>query len=184
MCKRIFSRVNILALAVGFAMLFSAGGGFADESTENFTPSLKSTVHPDDDARINRRLKSAKKDLEALPDFVEYFSDTGDTKALEQLRQSLDTFLQKHVDVHLALCTEDSAVETIMLSAEIMLLKARLFLLLNMEGDTKTIVAEMKKRFASHQNITVSVAGKTAMINEMIHDLDEDLINNSTARKK
>jgi hypothetical protein len=156
----------------------------ADEPPENFTPSLKFTSHQEDDVRLSRRLKSAKKDLEVLPGFVEYFSDTGDTKALEQLQESLDIFLQKHVDIHLALCTEDSAIDTIMLSAEIMYLKARLFLILNREGDAKATVAEMKKRFASHQNITVTIAGKTTMLNEMILDLDEDLINNSSAWKK
>lgn len=184
MNNRIITRITIMSLVVGLAMLYPIGVISAEVSTENFTPSLKATSHQEDDMRLNRRLKSAKKDLEVLPGFVEYFSDTGDTKALEQLQESLDIFLQKHVDNHLALCTEDSGIETIILSAEIMYLKARLFLILNREGDAKATVAEMKKRFASHQNVTVTIAGTATMLNEMILDLDEDLINNSSVWKK
>jgi hypothetical protein len=119
-----------------------------------------------------------------LPNFADYFSDTGDTKALQQLQEPFDLFLKKHVDKLLAQCTEDSSIDTIVLAAEVMYLKTRLFIVLGREADAKTSASEIKSRFGSHQNLAVTVSGTTTTLNEMVLELEEELENSASTWKK
>jgi hypothetical protein len=183
MSTRLLSLVKIAILVVGLSMFLSAGTTHAARQGED-SPSAKPASQQTDDSRLNKRLLAAKKDLEVLPSFAEYFNDTGDSKALLQLQEPFELFLKKHVDKLVAQCTEDSSIDTIMLTAEVMYLKTRLFMTLGRDADARTSVAEMKSRFGSQQNLTVTVSGTTTTLNEMILELDEELENNAPTRKK
>lgn len=184
MNTRLLSVVKIAILVVGLSVFYPGGVAYAARSNDDSSASAKSPSQQTDDSRLNKRLLATKKDLEVLPSFAEYFNDTGDSKSLQQLQEPFDLFLSKHVDKLVAQCTEDSSIDTIMLTAEVMYLKTRLFLVLGRESDAKASVTEMKSRFASHQNLTVTVSGTTTTLNEMILELDEELENAAPARKK
>jgi hypothetical protein len=183
MNTRFFSFVKIAILVVGLSALYPGGVTYAARQGDD-SASAKTPTQQTDESRLNKRLLATKKDLEVLPNFAEYFSDTGDTNALQQLQEPFDFFLKKHVDKLLAQCTEDSSIDTIILAAEVMYLKTRLFIVLGREADAKTSAAEIKSRFGTHQNLAVTVSGTTTTLSEMVSELEEELENSAISRKK
>ncbi len=191
MGKRFVSLLKSTVLIAVLAALHPVGITYA-ESPNTATAGTNTTSAPvveapprqEDDSRLNIRLQAAKKDLGVLPEFAEYFRNSGNTKALGQLQGSLDVLLKKHVDNLLALCTEDSNHDTIVLSAEVMYLKVRLFMILNQNREAAATVAEMKKRFASHSSLIVDVSGIITTIPEMIQQLDKELSKTAAVDKK
>jgi len=137
----------------------------------------------EDQSVLNRRLQAAKRDIEAFRIFAENFRKDGDMKTLAQLQNPVDDFLKKHVDNLLAQGFEYSTLETTRLTAEIMFIKARLFMSLNREESARNTVAEMKKRFGSYQKISVELPGKTTTLDHGIRMLDEELAKTATTKK-
>lgn len=176
------ARVLVVVVIVGQALLFSFGLACAENTGEKFVPSLLPAQ--EDQLLLNRRLQIAKRDIESFQIFAENFRNNGETKTLVQLQNPVDDFLKKHVDNLLAQSTENSPLETTKLSAEIMFVKARLFMSLNRADTARNTIAEMKKRFSSCQKISVELPGKTTTLDEGIRLLDEELAKTATTEKK
>jgi len=174
----------VAVLAVCLTTLFPMAGACADSPNDSFTPSLVSPAVQDDAAVLNRRLLAAKNDLEQFLLFAEHFSSTGDTKTAGQLQGPLDDFLKRHVDPLLVQGAEQVGLDTTRLSAEILLIKARLFLNLNQPEATKATVADMKKRFGPYLKNTVQVSGRSAILGEAVRQLDEELATPARTKKK
>lgn len=184
MNKHISSNVSIALLLASLATLMALSTACAESPGDSFTPSLVPSTLAEDASVLNRRLLAAQKDLEQFLVFAEHFKSTGDTKTAEQLQAPLDSFLKRHVDHLLIKGTEQASLETTQLSAEIMLLKTRLFLSLNQVEAAKITVSEMKKRFGPYQKNMVQVAGKSTMLSEALRQLDEDLAMPARSKKK
>jgi len=165
-------------------LLFSLGSEVCAEGAgESFTPSLLSASGQEDQSVLNRRLQAAKRDLEVFLTFVEHFSNNGEMKTLGQFQSPIDDFLKKHVDNLLVQARENSTIEVTRLSAEIMFTKTRLYLCMNRTGDARTTFAEMKKRFAPYQKITVQIAGKTTTLDQLIRQLDQEFAKSTIVKK-
>lgn len=171
-------------MLMGPILFFSLGSRVCAESAgESFTPSLLSSSGQEDQSVLNRRLQATKKDLEVFRTFVEHFSNSGEMKTVGQFQGPIDDYLKRHVDKLLVQANENSTLEVTRLSAEIMFSKTRLYLSLNRAGDARATLAEMKKRFAPYQKITVQFAGKTTMLGEVSRQLDEELTKTTTVKK-
>lgn len=168
----------VVAVPAPPAALTSTAGG------EKYTPSLLSPPAEVDQSVLNRRLQTARKDMAAFLSFAENFRKNGDLKALEQLRSPVDDYLTKHVDNLLVQGTEHSPLETTRVTAEILFIKARLFMSLDRRDEARNTVADMKKRFSSYQKISVEFPGKATTLDEGIRLLDEELAKVATAEKK
>lgn len=178
------SPVKTALLIIALATLFPLSGACADGPNENFTPSLASPAAQEDASILNRRLLAAKKDLEQYLVFAGYFAVNGDTRTVEQLHGPLDDFLKRHVDHLLAMGTEQVNLETTRLSAEVMFLKARLFASLNQDEEARATVADMKRRFGPYQKNTVHIPGKSTTLSEAIRQLDEELAQTASTKKR
>lgn len=175
MKKLITSQVKIAVLIAGLAALSPLSGVCADGKNDSFTPSLASPAVQEDTSVLNRRLLTAKKDLEQFLVFAEHFNANGDMKTVEQLQAPVDDFLKRHVNRLLAQGTGQPNLETTRLTAEIMFIKARLYANINQVEAAKTTVAEMKRNFGPYQKNMIDVSGKPTMLSEAIRQLDEEL---------
>jgi hypothetical protein len=180
----ILSRLRSVILVAGLVTLIPLGGAFAEDQGESFTPSLMSPTGQEDVSTLNLRLQTAKKDLDVFQTFAEHFTNTGETKTAAQLQGPLNDYLKKHVDNLLAQSMDSPVLETIRSAAEIMFVKTRLFITLNRGEDARTTIADMKKRFAPYQKITVQIPGKTTTLDEVIRQLDEELTKIAFTKKK
>lgn len=177
-------RLRGVALLMGPMLFFSLGSiASAEPAGESFTPSLISSSGQEDQSVLNRRLQAASKDLDVFRTFAEHFSNNGEMKTVGQFQGPIDDYLKKHVDKLLAQARENSTLEITRLSAEIMFSKTWLYLSLNRTGDARATLADIKKRFAPYQKITVQLAGKTTTLDEGIRQLDNE-ITKTTAVKK
>lgn len=184
MKKMITSLVKTALLIIALATRFPLSGACADGPDENFTPSLVSAAAQDDASLLNRRLLAAKKDLEQYLVFAEYFAANGDTKTVEQLQGPVNDFLKRHVDHLQVLGAEQVNLETTRLSAEVMFLKTRLFVSLNQGEEARATVADMKRRFGPYQKNTVHIPGKSTTLSEAIRQLDEELAQTASTKKR
>lgn len=183
MNRRVTSRLKIVALTAALTALFPLGNGFAADQGESFTPSLMPPAAQEDTAAVIRRLNSAKKDLEVFRTFAEHFTNSGDTKTAAQLQAPLDDYLKKHVDSLVAQGTNASTLEATRLTAEIMIIKTRLFMSLNRPEAARETVDDMKKRFAPYQKIAVQLPGKTSTLDEVIRQLDSEISRTASIKK-
>jgi hypothetical protein len=171
------------AMLMGSLLFFSLGSEACAESAgESFKPSLISPSGQEDQSVLKYRLQAAKKDLEVFRTFAEHFSNNGEMKTVGQFQSPIDNYLKRHVDNLLEQARENSSIEVIRLSAEIMVSKTRLYLCLMRPGDARATLAEMKQRFAPYQKITVQLAGKTTTLDEVFRQLDEELTKNTTVK--
>jgi hypothetical protein len=175
MNKLIASHLKIAVLVAALAALSPQSGLCADSTNDSFTPSLASPSVQEDTFVLNRRLLTAKKDLEQFLVFAEHFNANGDMKTVEQLQGPVDDFLKRHVNRLLQQGTGQPNLETTRLTAEIMFIKARLYMNINQVEAARTTVAEMKKNFGPYQKNMIDVSGKPTMLSEAIRQLDEEL---------
>lgn len=175
--------MKIVALTAALTAFFPLGSGFAADQGESFTPSLMPPAAQEDTAAVIRRLHSVKKDLEVFRVFAEHFNTSGDMKTAAQLQAPLDDYLKKHVDSLVAQGTNASTLEATRLTAEIMIIKTRLFMSLNRSEAARETVEDMKKRFAPYQKIAVQLPGKTSTLDEVIRQLDEELSRTASIKK-
>ncbi len=176
-------RAQAAFFLTGIALFISCGiahGGVGREDNQ----ALLLPPSQEDQAVLKRRLQTAKRDIEAFRVFAENFRSNGDSKALAQLEYPVDDFLKKHVDNLLAQSLQHATLETTRLTAEIMFIKARVFLDLNRSDAARKVVAEMKNRFGSYQKISVELPGKTTTLDEGIRLLDEELAKSASAGQK
>jgi hypothetical protein len=184
MNKLITSQVKIALLIAGLAALFPLSGVCADSTNDSFIPSLASPSLQEDTAVLNRRLLAVKKDLEQFLVFAEYFNSNGDTKTVEQFQVPVDDFLKRHVNRLLLQGVGQANLDTTRVTAEIMFIKARLFLNLNQVEAARITVAEMKKNFGPYQKNMVQISGKPIMLSEAIRQLDEELAKPTRSKNK
>ena len=176
--------VQAIIFLVGAVLLISFGTAYAEGAREGTDKALLLPPSQEDQSVLKRRLQTAKRDIEAYRVFAENFRDNGNIKTLAQLQNPVDDFLKKHVDNLLTQSIQHSNLETTRLTAEIMFIKARLFICLNRDDAAQKTVADMKKRFGSFQKISVELPGKTTTLDEGIRLLDEELAKAGTAGKK
>jgi len=170
-------------MLMGPILFLSLGSGAGAESAgESFTPSLLSPSGQEDQSVLSRRLQAVKKDLDVFRNFAEHFSTTGEMKTVGQFQSPIDDYMKRHVDNLLLQAGDNSTIEIIRLSAEIMFSKAQLYLALNRAGDARATLAEMKKRFAPYLKITVQLAGKSTTLDEVIRQLDAELTKTTTVK--
>jgi hypothetical protein len=176
--------VQATVFFVGAALLISCGSAYAEGAREGNAKALLLPPSQEDQSVLKRRLLSAKRDIEAFRVFAENFRDNGNLKTLAQLQNPVDDFLKKHVDNLLTQSIQHANLETTRLTAEIMFIKARLFICLNRDDAAQQTVADMKKRFGSYQKISVELPGKTTTLDEGIRLLDDELAKAGAAGKK
>ncbi len=176
--------VQATVFFAGAALLISCGTAYAEGAREGNAKALLLPPSQEDQSVLKRRLLSAKRDIEAFRVFAENFRDNGNMKTLAQLQNPVDDFLKKHVDNLLTQSIQHANLETTRLTAEIMFIKARLFICLNRDDAAQQTVADMKKRFGSYQKISVELPGKTTTLDEGIRLLDEELAKAGAAGKK
>src|SRR6266540_717242 len=162
------SRLLAVLFTIGAGLLLSFHVASAEPAKEDKSQALLTPPSQEDQAILKRRLQTAKRDIEAFRVFAENFQANGDTKTLVQLQNPADDFLKKHVDNLLAQSFQHANLETTRLTAEIMFIKARLFLSLKRGDAARKTVAEMKQRFGSYQKISVELPGKTTTLDEGI----------------
>ena len=179
----ILSRLRNAILVAGLLTLIPMSEALAEDQGESFTPSLLSPPGQENVSALNLRLLTAKKDLDVFQTFAGHFASTGETKTAAQLQAPLDDYLKKHVDNLLAQSMDSPVLETIRLAAEVMFVKTRLFMILNREEDAKTTIADMKRRFAPYQKITVRIPGKTTTLDEVIRQIEEQLTKTAFTKK-
>jgi hypothetical protein len=177
-------RLQSAVLAMGMTLLLSYGASFAKEAGEEYVPSLLSPAATANQSLLNRRLRSARDDMEAFSVFAESFHKSGDAKALAQLQEPVDDFLKKHVDVILSQDAEQSNIETTRLTAEILFIKTRLFIGLNRRGAAQTTIADMKRRFSEYRKIMLELPGERTTLDRAMEMLDEELAHTSATDKK
>lgn len=175
--------MKIVALTAVLTALFPLGSGFAADQGESFTPSMMPPAAQEDTAAVIRRLNSVKKDLEVFRTFAEHFSNGGDMKTAAQLQVPLDDYLKKHVDSLVEQGTNTSTLEATRLTAEIMIIKTRLFMSLNRSEAARVTVDDMKRRFAPYQKIAVQLPGKTSTLDEVIRQLEDELSRTAAIKK-
>ena len=179
------SRIIGAVLLIGLILFrFPGSTAFAENAQENLTPSLVAPSSQADQSLLNRRLKSARKDMEAFRSFADSFRNGGETVALAQLQAPVDAYLQLHVDNLLPQVGEYSTLESNRLAAEAMSARARLMMSLKREDAGRNVVAEIKKRFSTYQKITVDLSGRTTTLDEGIRILEEELAAAEKAAKK
>jgi hypothetical protein len=151
---------------------------------DNYAPSLLSPATEVDLSLLNRRLQTAEKDLGAFLSFADSFRKSGNLKELAQLQKPADDYLKKHVDNLLNQGSEHSPLETTRVTAEILFIKARLFMAFNRPEEARGVVAGMKTRFSSYQKISVVLPERTTTLDEAIRSLEEELAPPATTEKK
>jgi hypothetical protein len=161
------------ALVAGLTLFLSVGAALAENAGGQGQALLPAPV-PENQTVLARRLSAAKKDMEALRLFAESFRKSRDTKALAQLQKPTDELLSRHVDNLLLQGDENWTLETSRLSAEVMLLKARLLASLDRGDAAREVIADMRKRFGA-QKISMEVSGKTTTLDEAIRLLENEL---------
>lgn len=181
---RYAARVGVAVFTMGVALLLSCGVACAETGKGEKNPALLLPPAQEDQTVLTRRLQTAKRDIEAFRVFAENFRNNGNLKTLAQLQNPVDDFLKKHVDNLLAQSFQNSNLETTRLTAEIMFIKASLFLSLNRGDAARDTVAKMKQRFGSYQKISVELPGKTTTLDEGIRLLDEELAKTASSQKK
>lgn len=170
---------------MGPILLLSLGSIACAESTgESFTPSLLSSSDQEEQPVLILRLQTVRKDLEVFRTVVDHFRKNGEIKTVGQFQIPIDDYLKRHVDNLLNQARENSTLEVIRPSAEIMVSKTRLYLGLNRAGDARATLTEMKKNFAPYQNITVQIAGKTTTLDEVFRQLDVEITKTTTKKRK
>ncbi len=177
------SRLRYALLITGLAAFLPLSGAFAENQAESFTPSLLSAPGQEDVASYNQRLQTARKDLEVYRTFAEHFGASGENEVLSQLQAPLDDYLRKHVNMLLEQSPESVTLESTRLTAEVLFVKARLYMALNRSEDAKATIADMKKRFAPYQKITIQAPEKTTTLDEAIRQLDEELTRTTSTKK-
>jgi hypothetical protein len=182
--KKYTFRLQAAVLAMGMTLLLSYGASYAKEAGEEYTPSLLSPSATANQSLLNRRLRSARDDMEAFRVFAENFHKSGDAKALAQLQDPVDDFLKKHVDVILSQDPEQSNIETTRLTAEILFIKARLFIGLNRRDAAKTTIADMKRRFSEYRKIMLELPDERTTLDRAVKMLDEELAHTAATEKK
>lgn len=175
-------RTQTAVFLTGLALFITCGVAHGGPREDN--QALLLPPSQEDQAVLKRRLQTAKRDIEAFRIFAENFRSNGDAKSLAQLQYPVDDFLKKHVDNLVTQSLQNATLETTRLTAEIMFIKARLFLDLNRSDAARKVVAEMKNRFGSYQKISVELPGKTTTLDEGIRLLDEELAKTATAERK
>lgn len=155
--------------------LFISCATIHGETREGNAKALITPPSQEDQSVLKQRLQAARRDIEAFRVFAENFRNNGNVKTLMQLQNPVDDFLKKHVDNLLAQSIQHANLETTRLTAEIMFIKARLYLCLKRDDAAQMTVADMKKRFGSYQKISVELPGKTTTLDEGIRLLDEEL---------
>lgn len=175
MNKRIPSPVKIAFLLAGLAGLFPLSGICADSASDSFTPSLAAPSAQEDTTVLNRRLLSAKKDLEQFLVFAGHFSSNGDMKTAEQLKSPADDYLKRHVNRLLMQGINQGNPDTSCLTAEIMFIKARFYVSTNQPEAAKATVEEIRKNFPAIQKNMIDISGKPTMLSEAVRQLDEEL---------
>jgi hypothetical protein len=177
-------RLQTAVLAMGTTLLLSYGASFAKEAGEEYVPSLLSPAATANQSLLNRRLRSARNDMDAFSVFAENFRKSGDAKALAQLQEPVDAFLKKHVDVILSQDPEQSNIETTRLTAEILFIKARLFIDLNRRSAAQTTIADMKRRFSEYRKIMLELPEERTTLDRAVGMLDEELAHAAATEKK
>lgn len=178
-----FKEVRLAVLMAVPALLLSSISVFAEGGAENYVPSLLPQSVEQNQSVLNRRLRGAKKDLEAFRIFAESFRAGEDVAKLQQLQVAVDDFLKKHVENLLAQVNEGSSLETTRLTAEIMFIRARLFASLNRGEASRNCIAEIRRRFAPYQKIALELPGKNTTLEEALRLLDEELTKSPTTGK-
>jgi hypothetical protein len=176
------SRLLVAALVMGLVLLLPFGVACAEDTREGNNPAMLPPPMQEDQMVLKCRLQTARKDIEAFRVFAENFRDNGDLKTLSQLQRPVDDFLKKHVDNLLAQNVDYSTLDTSRLTAEIMFIKARLFICLNKREAARNTIAEMKKRFGAYPKISVELPGRTTTLDEGIRLLDEELTSTAAVR--
>lgn len=174
--------VRVAVLAMGVALLLAREDADAASARE-MKPAMVAPPPQEGQALLKRRLQTAKRDIEAFRIFAENFRANGNLKTLAQLQAPVDDFLKKHVDNLLEQSDQHATLETARLTAEIMFIKARLFLSLNRGDAARGTVAQMKQRFGAQQKISVELPGKTTTLDEGLRLLDEELAKSSGTEK-
>lgn len=157
------------------AVLLSAGIAFAENSADLAAESLLPVPTQETQSALLHRLQVAKKDMETFRSATEHFRETSEKKELLRMKKPVDDFLRKHVDNLLLQSEENWTLETARLSAEIMLMKARLLINIDRKDAAGQVVADIKKRYGAHQKISVELSGKATTLDEAVKLLDEDL---------
>ena len=183
MNKKIMAVRAQLSLFLTVLTLLSSCGFACGASSRDGNQALLLPPSQEDQSVLTRRLKTAKRDIEAFRIFAENFRSNGDSRALAHLQYPVDDFLKKHVDNLLSQSLQNATLETVRLSAEIMFIKARVFLDLNRGDAAKSVVADMKNQFGSYQKMSVELPGKTTTLDEGIRLLDEELAKSATDLK-
>ncbi len=168
-------RAQAAILTAVLSLLVFFGTALAEGPIESSNNALLPPPAQEDQLILKRRLQAAKGDIGSFLVFAENFRNNGDMKTLAQLRNPTDDFLKKHVDNLLTENEGHSTLETTRLTAEIMFIKTRLLMSMNRNDEARNILAEIKKRFGSYQEITVELPDKTTTLDEGIRQLDAEL---------
>ncbi len=175
MLKQASYTLNLLrALLLPALALLFLNGAFPAHGAGPKPPAAPAKAAMERQPSLKQRLLRAKGDLVDFRLFAEEFRQHGDSKGLEQLQNPVDDYLKKHVDNLLAQVALAGTPETTQLSAELMFLKARLFICLKQFDAAQSTVAEMKKRFAPQQKMALS-ASRTTTLDEGVKLLVSDL---------
>ncbi|HEX9080118.1 MAG TPA: hypothetical protein VF795_11045 [Desulfuromonadaceae bacterium] len=178
------ARLQAALVAMGAALLISWGVSFAKEPGDTYVPSLLPPPAAVDQSLFNRRLRSARDDLEAFRVFADNFRTSGDTKALAQLQEPVDDFLKRHVDTLMAQDPEQANVEATRLKAEIMFVTARLFIGLNRREAAQAVIADMKRRFSEYRTMPLELPGARTTLDRAEEMLGQELAKAAAAEKK
>jgi hypothetical protein len=170
-------------LVAGGVIILSFGIAHAEGAMDVNKTALLPPPAQEDQLILKRRLKAIRGDIDSFRIFAENFRKNGDMKLVDQLQNPVDEFMKKHVDNLLAQNTEYSTLDTTRLTAEVMYVKARLYMSLNRNDDARKVVADMKKRFGSYQKISVELPDKTTTLDEGIRLLDADLAKTAPVSK-
>lgn len=177
--------LKLAIVTVGMALcLISWVAGAEEGSRENLDTSILAPPIKEDQEVLIRRLKTVKGDIDAFRIFAENFHNKGDADHLAQLQQPVDDYLKKHVNSLIAQSAEYSTLEDTKLTAETMYIKSRLLMDLNRGDSASAVTADMKKRFAPYQKISVELPGKSTTLDEAIRQLDEELAKTVSNQKR
>jgi hypothetical protein len=174
----------LAVIAFGLMFCLNPVSGAEKGSREILDSGLLSPPIKEDQEVLIRRLKTVKGDIEAFRSFAENFHNKGDAVYLKQLQKPVDDYLAKHVNNLIAQSSEYSTLEGTKLTAEIMCAKSRLLMSLNRKDSAKDVIADMKKRFAPYQKITVELPERSTTLDEAIKLLDEELAIAGSARER
>ena len=161
----------------------SAAIAQAQQREEN-PPDMLFAQEEKDRTVLNRRLQMAKKNLGAYLAFADDFRKNRQSAALADLQKPAEVYMKKHVESLLSQKSEGAPQETIKITAEVMIIKARLLLCLEHPEEARIVVADMKKRFAALEKTPVEILGKTTTIDAGIRSLSDELAITTSPAKK